>query len=96
VLARRANVEQATLHGVRRYVPRAFAGRFALLLPGPEWQSSGVAWERWRGLAARTEAYFGPQAATGSDMLRERHAPAFADLFRRCYRRLGGSDAPPL
>jgi thioesterase domain-containing protein len=84
VLARRAKVEDATLRGVRRYEPQAFAGRLALFLPGPEWQRSGVAWRRWRRHAARTEEYFGPQAATGSDMLREAHASAFADLFRRC------------
>ena len=84
VLALRARVEQATLRGVRRYVPRAFAGRFALFLPGREWQRSGVAARRWLGLAARTEEYFGPDASAGSDMLREAHAPAFAELFRRC------------
>jgi thioesterase domain-containing protein len=83
VLQRRAKVEDATLRGVRRYVPRTLAGRLALFLPGPEWQRSGVAWRRWRRLAAGTQVYFGPQAATGSDMLRDAHASAFAALLRR-------------
>jgi thioesterase domain-containing protein len=83
VLRRRAQVEDATLRGVRRYVPRPFAGRFVLFLPGPQWQRS-VSWRRWRSLAPRAQEYFGPRASTGSDMLREPHAAAFADLFRRC------------
>jgi thioesterase domain-containing protein len=83
VLALRSRVEEATLRGVRRYVPRPFAGRFALFLPGPEWLRSGVAARRWHGLAQRTEEHLGPEASTGSDMLREAHASAFAELFNR-------------
>jgi thioesterase domain-containing protein len=94
VLALRFRVEQATVRAVRRYAPRPFAGRFALFLPGREWQRSGVAARRWRPLAKRVEEYFGPDASTGTDMLREPHAAAFADLFRRCYGRVGGNDGP--
>jgi thioesterase domain-containing protein len=91
VLVLRARVERATVRAVRRYAPRPFAGRFALFLPGRPWQRSGVASGRWRALAERAEAYFGPDASTGADMLREAHAAAFADLFRRCYGRVGTS-----
>jgi thioesterase domain-containing protein len=84
VLVLRARVEEATVRAVRRYAPRPFAGRFALFLPGRQWQGSGVAARRWRAVAQRAEEYSGPDESTGADMLRERHAPAFAELFRRC------------
>lgn len=83
VLARRAKVERATVGAVRQYSPRRFAGRVCLFLPGPQWQRSGVGAQRWRRVAAHAEEYFGPEASHGDDMLRE-HAPAFADLLRRC------------
>jgi thioesterase domain-containing protein len=82
VLLRRAKVEAATLRGVRRYVPRPFAGRLALFLPGPQWQRSGVECSRWLRLAARSEEFCGPRASGGSDMLRDAHAAAFAELLR--------------
>ena len=82
LLAMRANVERATVTAVRRYRPRPFAGRLALFLPGPGWQRSGVSPLLWRALAKRAEVYCGPETSTGSDMLRERHAPAFAQLLR--------------
>jgi hypothetical protein len=85
VLARRALVEQATVAAVRRYRPRLFEGRVKLFVPGVGWQRSGVAALRWCALAAHAETYFGPDAADGSDMLLERHAPAFAELFRSAY-----------
>jgi thioesterase domain-containing protein len=91
VLALRAKVERATVAAVRRYTPRRFAGRVALFLPGPQWQHSGVAARRWRTLADRVEEYLGPEVSTGFDMLREPHAAAFAQLFRRCYGRTGGN-----
>jgi Acyl-CoA dehydrogenase, middle domain len=40
---------------------------------------------RWCTLAAHAETYFGPDSADGSDMLIERHASAFAALFRSAY-----------
>jgi thioesterase domain-containing protein len=84
VLVRRARVERATLWAVRRYVPRHFAGRVCLFLPGRQWRTSGVAAHRWLGVAQAVEEYFGPDASNGADMLREPHVPAFAELFRRC------------
>jgi thioesterase domain-containing protein len=84
VLVRRAEVERATLSALRRYAPRHFAGRVCLFLPGRQWQLSGVAALRWLSLAEQAEEYFGPDASTGADMLRAPHAPAFAELFRRC------------
>ena len=95
VLTRRVRVERATLVAVRRYRPRPFRGRLALFLPGPQWQRSGVLVRRWHSAAERVETYAGPEAATGSDMLREPHAAAFAELFRRCYGRPGGSSELP-
>jgi thioesterase domain-containing protein len=87
VLFLRAKVERATLSAVRGYTPRHFAGGIILFLPGREWLRSGVAALRWRAVAERAEEYFGPDASTGLDMLREPHAPAFAELFRRCCER---------
>jgi thioesterase domain-containing protein len=83
VLARRAKVEGATVAAVRRYRPGRFPGRIDLFMPGPQWRNSGVAQARWRGAAAEVREHFGPDASTGSDMLRERHAAAFAELFRQ-------------
>lgn len=84
VLALRAGVERATLSAVARYSPRRFAGRLKLFLPGGEWLGSGVSALRWRELAERTEAYVGPDASGGADMLRGPHAAAIAELVRRC------------
>ena len=105
VLVRRARVERATLSAVRRYPPSRFAGRVCLFLPGRQWQRSDVAAPRWLPLAEQAEQYFGPDASTGADMLRAPHAPAFAELFRRCRdagettHRVGGctrDEAPPV
>jgi hypothetical protein len=90
VMVRRARVERATLSAVRRYTPRHFAGRVNLFLPGRQSLHSGVAMLRWRSIAYHTGEYFGPDACTGYDMLREPNAPAFAQLFRDAARRLVG------
>ncbi len=84
VPALRAKVECAPVGAVRHYAPRPFPGRVSLFLPGVEWQRSGVGALRWGAVAGRAEEYFGPDASRGSDMLREPHAAAFAELFRRC------------
>lgn len=89
VLVLRAKVERATLSAVRRYTPRHFAGRVNLFLPGRQWLRSGVAAPRWRSVAQRTEEYFGPDHCNGYNMLRERNAVAFAELFRRCREKSG-------
>lgn len=82
VLMLRAKVERATLIAVRRYVPGRFPGDLHLFVPGRRWQRSGVAALRWRALAQRFEAHFGPDDSEGYDMLREPYAAAFAKLFR--------------
>ena len=92
LLARRAQVERATLSAVRRYTPRTFAGRVSLFLPGGQWLRSGVAALRWRSMAQRAEEYFGPDGCTGHDMLRTPNAPAFAQLFRDAAEGLVGPD----
>jgi thioesterase domain-containing protein len=85
VLMRRAKVERGTLSAVRRYTPSHFAGSVHLFLPSRQWLRSGVAALRWRALAERAEEHFAPDECKSSDMLRERNAPAFAELFRRCW-----------
>jgi thioesterase domain-containing protein len=85
VLVLRAKVERATVLAVRRYAPRHFAGDLKLFFPGRQWMRvGGVAAQRWAATAERTEEYFGPDDHCLSyDMLREPHAPAFAELFRK-------------
>jgi thioesterase domain-containing protein len=83
VLSRRLKVERATLAAVRRHAPRRFDGRVRLFLPGPQWRAAGVAPLGWRAVADDVREYYGPAASDGANMLREVHAPAFAELFRR-------------
>ncbi len=84
VLMLRAKVERASLAAVQGYSPGHFAGHVHLFLPGRRWQCSGVAALRWRSVAQRLEAHFGPDGSHGNDMLREPYAAAFAKLFRFC------------
>jgi thioesterase domain-containing protein len=91
VLERRAQVEQATLAAVRRYRPLPYDGTLNLFHPSREWLRPGVRASRWRALARAGEDYFGPDGCRRPDMLREAYAPAFAELFRRCYGRVGGN-----
>jgi len=92
LLARRASVERATLAAVRRYTPRHFAGRLALLAPSREWLSSAA--RLWRSSAERTTEYFGPPGCLGDTMLHD-YAPQTAQLLRRCREEHEeGSDAP--
>lgn len=96
VLALRAKVERATLLAVRRYRPQPFNGTVHLFLPSRQWLRSGAGALRWRALASSGEDYFGPDGCSRPDMLREAHAPVFAEFFRRCYGRVGGrSDGLP-
>jgi hypothetical protein len=39
---------------------------------------------QWRTVARDTEAYFGPEASDGDNMLREPHVATFAELFKQC------------
>jgi thioesterase domain-containing protein len=81
VLAKRREVERATLAAVRRYTPRHFAGRVALLVPDKDWLPAAVS--LWRSIAGSSSEYYGPSGCQGETMLLE-HAPAFAGLFRQC------------
>jgi thioesterase domain-containing protein len=90
VLERRAQVERATLSAVRRYRPKYFEGTLNIFHPSRQWLQPGVGALRWRKLATAGEDYFGPHGCRRPEMLREGNAPVFADLFRRCYGRVGG------
>ncbi|HEV8701584.1 MAG TPA: amino acid adenylation domain-containing protein [Candidatus Polarisedimenticolia bacterium] len=81
LLARRARVERATLAAVRRYTPRHFTGRIALVAPSREWLPSAA--RLWRSSAERTTEYFGPRGCLGDTMLGD-YAPQVARLLRRC------------
>jgi thioesterase domain-containing protein len=82
VLIRRAKVERATIAAIRHYTPGHFAGHIGLFLPSRESELAGGA-RRWQTVAQRSEERFGPGGCDGFDMLREPHAFAFAELFRR-------------
>ncbi len=84
VLVLRARLEDITVTAVRRYTPGHFAGRVSLFVPSREWLRSGDEPLRWRSVARDTEEYFGPDGCNSDIMLREPHAPAFAELFRQC------------
>ncbi len=84
VLVLRAKVERATFAAARRYTPGHFAGRVSLFLPCKEWVRSGNEPLRWRSVARHAEEYFGPDGCNSDIMLRELHAPAFAELLKQC------------
>jgi thioesterase domain-containing protein len=83
VLALRARVERATVAAVRAYTPGDFDGRVALFLPSMEWDLA----QRWRSVAPHAEQYFGPDACSSQDMLREPNATIFAELFAAAVQR---------
>ena len=80
VLVLRAKVERATLGALARYAPGHFAGRVCLFLPSREWLGGDDVMLRWRSVAQRTEAHFGPDGCDGDVMLREPYARSFAEL----------------
>lgn len=82
VLFRRVRLEQATLRAVRRYTPESLVGRVGLFLPSSD-AALGRAVRRWRTAAPHAEQYLGPHDCDAFNMLREPHAAAFAELFRR-------------
>jgi thioesterase domain-containing protein len=83
VLARRAQVERATLAAARRYTPGPFSGRVCVFLPNARWVCARDEPLRWRSVAQNVETYAGPEGCNGDNMLREPYAALFADLFRR-------------
>ena len=93
VLVLRAKMERAAIAALRRYTPRAFAGRLLLFTPSKQWLPSAA--PLWRSVAERAEQYFGPEGCEGDTMLLEPYAPGFAALFRRCGdARVAGVTAP--
>ena len=80
MLVLRAKVERATLGALARYAPGHFAGRVCLFLPSREWLGGDDVMLRWRSVAQRTEAHFGPDGCDGDVMLREPYARSFAEL----------------
>jgi thioesterase domain-containing protein len=82
VLALRADVERATLAGVRAYTPRRYHGRIALVLPSRHWNDARL----WRSAAGAVEQYYGPDGCGSQEMLREPNAAAIAELFRAALR----------
>ena len=82
VLVLRAKMERAAIAALRRYTPRAFAGRLLLFTPSKLWLPSAA--PLWRSVAERAEECFGPEGCEGDTMLLEPYAPGFAALFRRC------------
>jgi thioesterase domain-containing protein len=79
MVALRAKVEHATIAAARAYAPREFTGRVALFLPSREWERG----RRWRSVAPGVQEYAGPDGCGSQEMLREPHAAAFSELFRR-------------
>jgi hypothetical protein len=70
---------------VRAYHPRPFAGALCHFLPSREWAQGPFLGLRWKSVARHSEEHFGPDGASGDDMLLPQHAPAFAELFGCAY-----------
>jgi hypothetical protein len=66
-------------------IPRPFAGALCHFLPSREWAQGPFLGLRWKSVARHSEEHFGPDGASGDDMLLPQHAPAFAELFGRAY-----------
>jgi hypothetical protein len=90
VLIRRAAVQTATTHAVRRYDPRSFDGHIDLMLPCARWKSSMDAPLRWKALARSTAEFTGPDDCNGDLMLRPQHAATFAAFVKQAQERALG------
>jgi thioesterase domain-containing protein len=84
VIRLRTKVEEVTLHAVRQYVPRHFAGRVCFVLPSRYWARAGFGALDWRSIAQESEEYYGPIGSNADNMLREPRVRVFADILRRC------------
>lgn len=82
VLMLRARLERATVKALGRYQPAPFAGRICLFLPNPAWIGTRNEPLRWKTLGRESAVYFGPDGCASDNMLREKHAPIFAELYR--------------
>jgi hypothetical protein len=83
VMARRLEVQAATVAAIRRYTPRHFAGRVCLFLPNAAAQFD-KAMLRWRTVARDTEEYAGPAGGHGDSMLLEPQVRVTVETVRRC------------
>jgi hypothetical protein len=83
VMVLRRKVERATIAAARRYRPSRYDGCIRLFVPSRDYARSHNEPLRWRSVAARSEAHFGPDGCNGYDMLREPHARVFAELYRQ-------------
>jgi thioesterase domain-containing protein len=81
VLARRTEVEKATLIAVRRYVPNYFHGRACFFLPNQSWAKAGFDPLRWKSVVHSSESYFGPELCNMEYMLRGPDTPLIAQFF---------------
>jgi len=94
--------EQATMAAVRRYFPRQFSGRVCQFLPNTAWlrpDDPRQGWRspaalRWRSVALHAEEHYGPDSVDSDRMLIEPHAPAMAELFRKCLEKHAAEVAP--
>ena len=85
VLAKRSNVEKATIAALRRYTPHYFPGDMRVFQPSPAWRDTEHAALRWQASTARhLVEHYGPDDCTGDIMLLEPNVSAIADLFRQC------------
>jgi amino acid adenylation domain-containing protein len=83
VLLLRNAVERATLEAARHYRPQRFDGRLRLFVASRAALRTRDHPLRWRAFAADTEVWFGPNGCRADTMLREPHAKAVAEAFRR-------------
>jgi thioesterase domain-containing protein len=81
VLALRERLERTTVRALGRYQPMPFAGRVCLFLPNPAWTKTRNEPLRWKELARESDVHFGPEDCTSDNMLRQKHAPLFAELY---------------
>lgn len=79
-----AKVQQATMKAICSYAPPYFDGRLILFLPSAKARRPADGLLQWRDRAQYVEERVGPDGCEGDTMLLERHAPAFAGLFRYC------------
>jgi thioesterase domain-containing protein len=82
VMARRGEVERATLKAMRAYAPCRFDVPIGLFLPPCDAVLDDGA-RRWSRLAARADRHFGAPGSDGANLLREPYAFTTAELLRR-------------
>jgi thioesterase domain-containing protein len=84
VLQQRTRLEAVSLAAVRAYEPQPLPVRIHHYVPNEAWarrRRTGA--QRWSTVATLAGSYAGPEGCTADDMLLERHAPLFAEHFKR-------------